>query len=55
MDLEEEKAEIEAHLATPEGAQDMSLFAKHTEISKQLSQAEDEWAEAVEEQEKLTN
>lgn len=55
MDLEEKKAEIEAKLATPEGAQDMALFTEHAEISKQLSLAEDEWAEAVEEQEKLMN
>ena len=55
MDLEEKKAEIEALLATPEGAQDMNLFTEHADVSKQLSQAEDEWAEAVEEQERLMN
>ena len=55
MEWEEKKAEVEAQLATPEGSQDMSLFTKHADISKQLEKAEEEWAEAMEAQEKLMN
>ena len=55
MELEEKKAEIEAKLATPEGAQDTSLFTLHAEITKKIELAEEEWATAVEEQEKLQN
>ena len=55
MDWEEKKAEIEEKLATPEGAQDMSLFAQHGEVTKQLEQAEEEWTEAMEELDRLVN
>lgn len=48
MALEQEKADIEAQLSTPEGAQDEKLFTKHAEIGKLLAAAEAEWAEAVE-------
>ncbi len=39
---------LEAQLATPEGATDASLFEKYGKLKEQLSQAEDEWAEAME-------
>ncbi len=47
--LEEEKAATEALLATPEGAQDAVLFTRYSDLQKALSEAENAWAEAVEE------
>lgn len=47
--LENEIAELEALLATPEGASDTTLFTRYGELKQQLSEAEDAWAEAVEE------
>ena len=47
MELEEKKADIEAQLATPEGAADADLFSRYTEIQSQLKAAESEWEEAL--------
>lgn len=40
--------EIEAQLATPEGASDTTLFTRHGEIRKALDAAEEAWTTAVE-------
>ena len=48
MTLESEKADVEAQLATPEGASDTSLFARYGEVTTALQKAEDAWAEALE-------
>lgn len=48
MALETDKAELEAQLATPEGASDASLFARYSEVTTALQQAEDAWTEALE-------
>ena len=48
MTLESEKADVEAQLATPEGASDTSLFARYGEVTAALKKAEDAWAEALE-------
>ena len=47
MALEEKKADIEAQLATPEGAADADLFSRYAEIQSQLKAAESEWEEAL--------
>lgn len=47
--LEEEKAGIEARLATPDGAQDGSLFEQYAAVQKQLAEAEETWEQAMEE------
>jgi ATP-binding cassette subfamily F protein 3 len=44
--LEGDIAAIEAHLATPEGATDMSLFTQHGDLKKQLDQVVEEWETA---------
>ena len=44
--LENEVAALEARLATPEGATDMSLFTQHGTLKKQLDQAVEEWETA---------
>ena len=38
---------VEAQLATPEGSTDTALYEKYAKLKAQLSEAEDEWAEAV--------
>ena len=48
MTLESEKADVEAQLATPEGASDTSLFARYGEVTTALQKAEDAWAQALE-------
>lgn len=48
MILEEEIANLEATLATPEGAADTSLFTQHAQLKQQLAQAEQAWEEAAE-------
>ena len=53
--LEEQISEVEAQMATPEGASDMTLYAKHQELKKQVSAAEDEWEEALELLEEMNN
>ena len=51
-ELEQALAILEAKMATPEGGSDMSLYEKHGRLKQQLSQAEDEWTQAMEELEK---
>ena len=46
--LEGEIANLEALLATPEGATDTTLFTRYGELKKQLAEAEEAWSEAVE-------
>ena len=46
-ELEESIAAIEAELSTPEGAQQVELFTRHAELKARLSQAEDEWEQAM--------
>lgn len=46
--LENQIAELEAKLATPEGASDTSLFTQYGELKQKLAEAEDAWTEAVE-------
>ena len=46
--LEGEIAELEAKLATPEGAADTTLFTRYGELKQQLAEAEEAWSEAVE-------
>lgn len=38
---------LEDQMATPEGSADMSLYEKHTRLKQQLSQAEEEWENAM--------
>ncbi|MBQ2459410.1 MAG: ABC-F family ATP-binding cassette domain-containing protein [Bacteroidaceae bacterium] len=42
---------VEAQLATPEGATDMSLYEKYDRLKRQLSDAEAEWEKAMAEME----
>ena len=46
--LEGAVAALETQMATPEGSQDLSLYEKHAKLKKQLSEAEQRWAEALE-------
>ncbi len=46
--LETEKAEIEARLATPEGAADTALFTRYADTQQRLAAAEKAWEEAME-------
>ena len=48
VQLEAAIAVLESQMATPEGSQDMSLYEKHSKFKKQLSDAEERWAEALE-------
>ena len=41
--LEQQIAELELQLATPEGASDMQLYEQYQQLKKQESDAEDEW------------
>ena len=47
--LEQQKADIEALLATPENGNNADLFAQYAEVQKQLATAEEEWMMAEEE------
>ena len=47
--LEQQKADIEALLATPENGSNADLFAQYAEVQKQLATAEEEWMMAEEE------
>ena len=47
MKLEEEKAELEALLATPEGAADNSLCAKYGDLQQAIAKAEEAWEAAL--------
>ena len=44
---------LEAQMATPEGAADMSLYEKHLKLKESLDKAMEEWEIASEELEKL--
>lgn len=46
--LESAIAILEQQMATPEGAQDMTLYEKHTRLKQQLAQAEEHWMELME-------
>ncbi|MDY5767757.1 MAG: ABC transporter ATP-binding protein, partial [Alloprevotella sp.] len=48
MALEEEKAELEANLSTPEGASDQKLFERYAQLGRELKEAEAAWEEALE-------
>ena len=39
---------LEAQMATPEGCQDTTLFAKHANLKQQLAKAEEAWESAME-------
>ena len=54
-ELEQAIAILETKMATPEGGSDMSLYEKHGRLKAQLSQAEDEWTQAMEELEKAVS
>lgn len=45
-DLEATIAGVETQMATPEGAADMSLYARHQELKKEMDKAVEEWEEA---------
>ncbi|MGM9696844.1 MAG: ABC-F family ATP-binding cassette domain-containing protein [Alloprevotella sp.] len=47
--LEQQKADIEALLATPENGNNADLFAQYADVQKQLATAEEEWMMAEEE------
>ncbi len=51
--LEEEISAVEMQMATPEGASDMKLIGKYTDLKKQLDGVVEEWEKAVEESEEL--
>ena len=46
--LEEEKAALEARLATPEGAADAALFEQYGQLQQKISEAEAAWEAAME-------
>lgn len=46
--LEQAIAILEARMSSAEGASDPSIFEKYSRLKQQLSQAEDEWAQAME-------
>ena len=48
MALEEEKAELEARLSTPEGASDQKLFERYAQLGRELKEAEAAWEQALE-------
>lgn len=52
--LENNIAELEQKMITPEGATDSSLFTRHAELKKQLEQAEVEWERASIELEEIS-
>ena len=53
-ELEQAIAILEAQMATPEGGSNMALYERHAKLKAQLSQAEEEWTQAMEELEKNT-
>lgn len=53
--LEAQIAGVEERMATPEGASDMSLYAEHQQLKKQLSEAEDAWESVSLELEAMTS
>ena len=52
-ELETSIAEIEAKLATPEGASDTSLYSDYSSLKKELSDTMDTWTELTIELEEL--
>ena len=42
---------LEDQMATPDGSTDMSLYEKHAQLKRQLSDAEEEWETAMMEME----
>ena len=52
-ELENSIAAIEAKLATPEGAVDVSLYTEYSELKKKLSDTMDLWTEQTLELEEL--
>ncbi|MGM9688810.1 MAG: ABC-F family ATP-binding cassette domain-containing protein [Alloprevotella sp.] len=48
MKLETEKADLEAQLATPEGASNARLFEAYADLQRRLKEAEEAWEKAVE-------
>ena len=53
--LEEQVAQLEEQMATPEGASDMKLYEQHQQLKKQISDAEEEWENVSLELEELKN
>ncbi len=53
--LEEEIAEIEMQMTTPEGASDMSLYEKHQNKKKEIDKVVEEWENASLELDELKN
>lgn len=53
--LEAQIAGVEERMATPEGASDMSLYAEHQQLKKQLSEVEDAWESVSLELEAMTS
>ncbi len=51
--LEAEISDVEMQMATPEGASDMKLIGKYTELKKQLDTVVGEWENALMESEEL--
>ncbi len=51
--LEEEVNSLEARMATPDGASDMTLYERHTALKKELDEVVGEWEEASTELEAL--
>ena len=41
--IESQIAEVEAQMATPEGASDMKLYEKHQQFKKELDAVVEEW------------
>ncbi len=52
--LEEEISAVEMQMATPEGASDMKLIGRYTDLKKQLDAVVEEWEKAVEESEEFS-
>ena len=46
--LEQAIAILEARMSSAEGASEPSIFEKYSRLKQQLSQAEDEWTQAME-------
>jgi ATP-binding cassette subfamily F protein 3 len=53
--LEQELADVEARLSTPEGAADASLFTRHATLKKELDEAMERWELASEALSELQN
>ena len=51
--LEEQVAQLEEQMATPEGASDMKLYEQHQQLKKQIAEAEEEWTLLLSELEEM--